>query len=264
MQDLLAYPRMDELPLDLKLWLVPAPVTRHGAEARLAQSGGEDQGTGAVYGSDGSGLPALGPLAHFGSWASVASTIMTAVRNLSFFGSASPLYFAEPWFWFPIKFRLCPFWSANFHSDHRYVSISKLSLKPALDAVVDFVRELGTPALVNEVTNSVKKIGELAVQNRGSTQKDNHQQLGVIAVRSARVYVVCFRISISMEYKSGKGYEQLNQTISLQRSYGILDYSRCIEQASVIDYMDRAPIDDWARDISSGGYRPNQSPAWSV
>jgi hypothetical protein len=47
-----------------------------GPDGRELDDSNQETGVGNAYGGDDSGLPSLGPLASFGSWQSVAATIL--------------------------------------------------------------------------------------------------------------------------------------------------------------------------------------------
>jgi hypothetical protein len=62
--------------------------------------------------------------------------------------------------------------------DSRSVSISSLSLSPAISAVTELVGGLVTSDTLTGIINSPKTIGQLAVQNKGQQEKDSNVQQG--------------------------------------------------------------------------------------
>ncbi|WP_370937082.1 hypothetical protein [Amycolatopsis sp. cg13] len=68
--------------------------------------------------------------------------------------------------------------------------------------------------------------------------------------------------AVRMEYKTGKGYEQLNQESTVSRLFGNLDYGLCVRNVETLLAWDRQDVHDWVKGASSSPYPPNHSPAW--
>lgn len=205
---------------ELATWLTPVQISPALQNKYQQRDGlGEDQGAGAISGSDGSRLPDLGLLASFDNWLSVASTILYKASTLSGWNPASTTFNADAWNAYLAKVGTIPFFLMT-DSKSRDVNISSTSLKATIDAVSDMIQAISTGDLFNGVVTSIQKIATVAVENKGQTQKDNQQTQGVLSVKASNLYVGCFWTSISMEYKSGKGYEQLNQSISATSTRG--------------------------------------------
>ncbi|WP_438016864.1 hypothetical protein WMF18_39715 [Sorangium sp. So ce315] len=260
---------MRQEALDIASWLIPAPVIPHEMLTTLKLSGGralddvsEDSGTGNTFGGDGSILPDLGPLKSLGSWPSVGSTIVHKVEQLTGFNPASTDFNPTSWNAFLQKFSTMPFF-LNFTSDSRVASISSLSLDQAVGAVDDLLKAFTTENTFNAVVTSIKKIAQLALENKGQTQKNNFQQQGVLSVKESQLYIGTIRTIVEMKYKSGKGYEQLTQEISVYRGFGVLDFSKCIRQHEILEGWDGQNVEEWEKGTASAPVPPNQSPAWN-
>ncbi|XZO01268.1 MAG: hypothetical protein ACM65L_22665 [Microcoleus sp.] len=260
-EQMLAY---DE-SIEIARWLSPLPEI----ESRFAPSpptffdrAGLDQGLGNTFGTDGSALPDLGPLSPLDNWGSVAAVIDRKAQQLANFDPTATDHDNAIWQAYATKFGTIPFWLQTTKQD-RTVQISSLSLDAAVNAVDDLVKGIATESTFNIVVDSIKKIAELAIQNRSSEQKNNFQQQGILSVKSSQLYSGYLRTSVAMRYKSGKGYEQITQSISVQQFYGVLDLAKCKRNAETILGWDNTDVDEWERDTSSAPFPPNQSPAWN-
>ncbi|MFX0577011.1 hypothetical protein [Nocardia nepalensis] len=221
----------------------------------------QETGVGNAYGWDNSGLPSLGPLASFGSWQSVAATILRKTEDSAGFDQSSTTFDVFQWIIFALQFETMPF-LVNITGDSRSVSISSLSLSPAISAVTELVGGLVTADTLTGIINSLKKIGQLAVQNKGLQEKDSNVQQGVLTVVNGDLRLGLLRTTVQMEYKTGKGYQQLNQQITVSRLFGSLDYDMCIRNAETLLEWDGQDVNGWVNGASSFNYPPNTSPAW--
>ncbi|MBD2615534.1 MAG: hypothetical protein RMY62_007740 [Nostoc sp. ZfuVER08] len=249
--------------LELERWLAPLPpipLDQLPQREKFADTS-EDQGVGNHFGTDGSTIPDLGPLASFGSWASVVATIDRKAQQLSNFNPSDTNFDSQEWADYAYKFSTIPFWLGTA-ADSREAQVSSLDLTKGVDAVIDLVVSIATPGVVDNIITSIRKIGELAMQNKGATQKQNSQQQGVISIKSSALYASYIRTSVEMVYKSGKGYEQLTQKLSVSRFYGILDFDKCKRSANTILAWDGQDVDEWEKKTSSAPFPPNDSPAW--
>ncbi|MFC9251176.1 hypothetical protein [Amycolatopsis thailandensis] len=233
-----------------------------GPDGHALAEGDQETGVGNAYEGDGSGLPALGPLASFGSWQSVAATILRKTGDSAGFDQSSTLFGILRWIIFELQFKTMPF-LANIVSDSRSVSISSLSLSPAISAVTNLLGGLVTPVALKGIIDSLKKIGQLAVENRGHEEKNSNVQQGVLTVVNGEVRLGLLRTTVWMKYRTGKGYQQLNQQITVSRLFGSLDYDKCIRNADTLLAWDGQDVDGWVRGASSNPYPPNTSPAWN-
>lgn len=248
---------------EIAAWLTPIQTTGTlGARYQQRDGTSEDQGAGAISGSDGSRLPDLGTLASFDNWLSVASTILYRASSLAKWNPASTTFDSDAWNAYLYKVGTIPFFLMT-DSKSRDVSITSTSLKGTIDAVSDMIGAITTGDVLNGVITSIQKIATLAIENQGLTQKDNQQTQGVLSVKASNLYVGCFWTSITMEYKKGKGYEQLNQSISIRRFYGVLDFAKCQRNSDAIKQWDGQSVGDWGNNTGSAGKQPNQSPAWN-
>lgn len=232
-----------------------------GTDGRELAEGGQETGVGNVCKGDGSELPGLGPLVSFGSWQSVAATILRKTEESAAFDQSSTLFGLISWIVFELQFKTMPF-LANIISDSRGVSISSLSLSPAISAVTDLVGGLVTTEALTGIVNSLKKIGQLAVENKGREEKNSNVQQGVLTVVNGDLRLGLLRTSVRMKYETGKGYQQLNQQITVSRLFGSLDYDKCVRNAGTLLEWDGQDVNDWVHRASSSAYPPNTSPAW--
>jgi hypothetical protein len=250
--------------VEVALWDTPSPELDAAMMAELSQldSGDNDQAVGNKAGGDGSVLPDLGSLSSFGSWESVASTIVHKAVTLSGFNPGSPDFDPVAWNNFIQKFATIPFF-LTYTFDNRQASITKLSLKNAVDAVSDLVENIMTPQNFQGIVTTIKKIGTLALENKGQTQKNTNQQVGVLSRHASTLYLGAVRTDVTMEYKKGKGYEQLQQTLNVYRGYGVLDFDKCRRHSDTLLKWDGQDVDDWENGTASASKPPNESPAWN-
>ncbi|MFF5104508.1 hypothetical protein [Streptomyces sp. NPDC000134] len=236
-----------------------------GSGERGLDYGGQEKGVGNSYGADDSELPDLGPLASFGSWQSVASTILRKAEDSVGFDQSSTEFDLCEWISLGWQFADMPF-LADIIDDSRYASISSLSLWPAIEAIYYSIEFDGVVPMdaFDGIVTSVKKIGQLAVQNEGRQEKDSNMQQGVLTVVNGDLRLGLLRTGIQMEYRTGKGYQQLNQQIDVSRLFGSLDYDMCVRHAGTLLEWDGRDVDDWVNDASSSSYPPNTSPAWDI
>ncbi|MFT2015985.1 hypothetical protein ACMA1D_09105 [Streptomyces sp. 796.1] len=249
--------------LEVALWDAPSPRPEASARYEVAavDADGNDQAVGNKAAGDGSSLPDLGPLSAFGTWESVASTIMHRAVAISDFNPESEVFDPVSWNNYLQKFSTMPFF-LSYTSDQRDANISSLSLEKGVNAVDDLLKNILAPAAWEGVLTSIQKIGQLALESEGKTQKQSNQQTGVLSRRSSRLYLGVVRTMVEMKYKSGKGYEQLEQTIVVRRGYGELDFEKCKRSASKILEWDSKNVDEWEKGTGSYHKPPNNSPAW--
>lgn len=57
--------------------------------------------------------------------------------------------------------------------------------------------------------------------------------------------------AVRTEYKTGKGYEQLNQESTVSRLFGNLDYGMCVRNAETLLAWDRQDVHDWVKGASA-------------
>lgn len=250
--------------VEIALWLTPSPTPDAATLSELSQfdAGSGDQAVGNNVAGDGSTLPDLGPLSDFGSWESVASTIVHQAETLSGFNPGTPQFDPVAWNNFLQKFSTIPFF-LTYQYDNRHASISSLSLEKAVDAVSDLIESFMTPQNYQGVVTAIKKMGTLALQNQGQTEKNSNQQVGVLSRNASQLYLGAVRTEVAMQFKSGKGYEQLQQTLSIYRGYGVLDFDKCKRNAAKLLAWDGQDVDDWEHGTASASLAPNQSPAWN-
>ncbi|WP_275290972.1 hypothetical protein [Amycolatopsis sp. La24] len=222
----------------------------------------QEAGVGNTCGGDNTGLPSLGPLAPFGSWQSVAATIMRKTADSARFDQSSTIFDLFRWIVFGNQFTTMPFLT-GITGDSRSVSISSLSLSPVISAVTQLVGGLVTLDTLTGIVNSIKKIGQLAVENKGLQEKNSNVHQGVLTVVNGNLRLGRLQTTVQMEYKTGKGYQQLNQHLTVSRLFGNLDYGLCIRNAEILLAWDRQEVDEWVKGASSSPYPPNDSPAWS-
>ncbi|MDX3387405.1 hypothetical protein PV682_39075 [Streptomyces niveiscabiei] len=248
----------------IALWEMPPPEPDTAARAELSRlaSGSNDQAVGNNAVGDGSSLPDLGPLADFGTWESVASTIVHKAETISGFNPGSATFDPVAWNNFLAKFSTIPFF-LHWNVDYRNPSISSLSLEKGVNAVSDLIESLMTPQNYQGVLTSIKKMATLALENSGQTEKNNNQQVGVLSRSNGSLIVGAVRTEVAMQYKKGKGYEQLQQTLKVYRGYGVLDFDMCKRHADKLRDWDGKEVDDWVNDTASASKEPNDSPAWN-
>ncbi|MCG3754394.1 hypothetical protein [Amycolatopsis sp. Poz14] len=249
--------------LEIALWQTSYPELEAAARSALQDFDADSnaQGVGNKAAGDNSLLPDLGPLSKFGSWESVGSTIVHRAVTLSGFNPGSEKFDPVAWSVFLQKFSTIPFF-LTYTFDNRDASISKTSLKKAVEAVSDLVENIMTPENFQGIVTTIQKIGQLALENEGRKQKNSNQQVGVLSRHQSALYLGAVRTAVEMEYKSGKGYEQLNQTIYVYRGYGVLDFEKCKRHADTLLKWDGQDVDDWEKDTASSSKPPNESPAW--
>ncbi|MFE4515848.1 hypothetical protein ACFRMQ_16850 [Kitasatospora sp. NPDC056783] len=249
--------------LEIALWDTPSPKPDAESMSKLQQvySDSNDQAVGNKAVGDGSALPDLGPLASFVTWESVAATIVHKAVTISGFNPGATVFDPVAWSEYLRKFSTIPFF-LTYTSDIRHASISSLSLEKGVNAVSDLLENIMTPTDFKGVVTSIKKIGQLALESEGQTQKNSNQQTGVLSRNERSLYAGAVRTAVEMKYKSGKGYEQLQQTIDVYRGYGVLDFDKCKRQAETLLKWDGKSVEDWENDTASHPKPPNQSPAW--
>ncbi|MFJ2770531.1 hypothetical protein [Streptomyces sp. NPDC087300] len=257
---------------EIALWAAGRPTPLQGVLERVEQliSDGssldysdQEKGVGNCYGTDGSELPGLGPLASFGSWQSVAATILRKAEESAGFDPSSTAFDPGEWSSLEWQFKNMPLFT-NIIDDSTDASISSLSLLPVIEAVyyaLEFDGVVPMDAFA-EIITSIKKIGQLAVQNEGQQEKNSNIQQGVLTVVRGDLYLGMLRTTVRMEYKKGKGYQHLNQEVTVSRLNGNLDYDKCKRNADELLAWDGQDVDDWVNGASSAGYPPNTSPAW--
>ncbi|MEV7551871.1 hypothetical protein AB0N89_19790 [Amycolatopsis sp. NPDC089917] len=250
--------------VEVALWQMPSPESDAATMALISdvEAGDNDQAVGNKAGGDGSLLPDLGPLAKFNSWESVGSTIVHKAVTLSKFNPGSATFDPVAWNNFLQKFSTIPFF-LTYTFDNRYASISKISLEKGVSAVSDLVENIMTPENFQGIVTTIKKIATLALENEGQKQKNSNQQVGVLSRHHSSLYLGAVRTDVQMEYKSGKGYEQLRQDINVYRGYGVLDFDKCKRNAETLLKWDGQDVDDWEKDTASAAKPPNGSPAWN-
>jgi hypothetical protein len=250
--------------VEIALWQMPSPKPDAATMSLLSQfdSESDEQAVGNKAAGDGSSLPDLGPLADFRSWESLASTIVHKAVSVSGFNPGSAKFDPGAWENFLTKFSTIPLF-LRYTSDHREASISKVSLEKAVDAVADLVQNIMTPEDFQGIVTTMKKIGTLALENAGQKQKNSNQQVGVLSRHNKNLYLGAVRTVVEMEYKSGKGYEQLQQTLTIYRGYGVLDFDKCIRHARTLLEWDRDDVPEWEQKTASARKPPNESPAWN-
>ncbi|BFO22371.1 hypothetical protein SHKM778_87590 [Streptomyces sp. KM77-8] len=148
-------------------------------DSRLLDYSNQEKGVGNSYGSDDSELPSLGPLASFGSWQSVAATILRKAEDSAGFDPSSTEFDPVDWISLEWQFRNMPFLT-DIIDDSRHASISSLSLSPAIEAIYYSIEFDGVVPMdaFDEIITSIKKIGQLAVQNEGQREKNSNMQQG--------------------------------------------------------------------------------------
>ena len=249
--------------IKLAVWLGTIPSLGANVDLPpLAEDQSEDKGTGNSWGTDGSRLPELGPLRSMGSWQSVAATIVRKSQQIAGFDPIQTEFNPMSWAGYLDKLSTAPFWITT-SSQNREVRISALSLSKTIDAIEDIIKTIASEPMFNSVVTSIKKIATVAINSEGKKQKDNMQLQGLISIKASKMIVANIWTSVQMEYKSGKGYEQLTQELNVQRWYGQLDFDKCKRSAQTILSWDKTDVEEWEKGTSSAKEIPNESPAWN-
>ncbi|SDF97320.1 hypothetical protein SAMN05216553_104421 [Lentzea fradiae] len=256
--------QLDLEKLEISLWQAPSPSPDSETLSALSlfDAGDNSLGVGNKSVEDDSPLPDLGPLAKFRTWESVGSTIVHKAVTTSNFNPGSEKFDPVAWENFLRKFSTIPFF-LTYTSDYREAAISKTSLEQAVNAVSDLIENIVTKVNFEGIVKSIKKVGELAVENKGEKQSNSNQQIGVLSRHDRHLYLGTVRTSVAMEYKSGKGYEQLNQQLNVYRGYGVLDFDKCKRNAETLLKWDTQDVEEWEQDTASYPVPPNESPAWN-
>lgn len=205
----------------------------------------------------------MGPLRSLENWQSVAAVIERKIQQLSSFEPTNKVFDEITWQNYAYKFTTMPFLLSKT-TQRREVNISSLSLSKAIDAVEDIILAIATQNTYLAVATSFKKIGQLALENQGATQKDNFQQQGVLSVKSSLLYVGYLRATVEMTYKSGEAYESLTQKIIIDNFSGSLDFEKCKRDSKTLLSWDGSDINEWMQNTSSANSLPNNSPAWKT
>ncbi|WHT22971.1 hypothetical protein N8J89_18440 [Crossiella sp. CA-258035] len=256
--------QLSQEAMRIALWEAPLPELDAATLSALSQLDDKDntQAVGNKSGGDSSKLPELGPLEpEFKSWESVGSTIVHKAVALSGFNPGSEKFDPVAWEKFLNKFATIPFF-LKYTLDYRDAAISKTSLKKAVDAVADLLENIMTKEDFKGIVETMKKIGQLALENEGRKQSNSNQQVGALSRHNGHLYLGAVRTRVEMEYKKSKGHEQLNQGLSVYRGYGDLDFDMCKSQSSKLKTWQRKNVEEWEKDGSSNGKKPNDSPAW--
>ncbi|MGY1937711.1 hypothetical protein [Nocardia gipuzkoensis] len=253
--------------VEIALWQMPCPEPDAATMSVLSQfdSGSQDLAVGNSAVSDGSSLPDLGPLKDFNTWESVAATLMCKAESISGFNPASPDFDPTAWNNYLYKLSTMPFF-LSYQSRNRVVAqaISALSLKNGLYAATDLVASIVTPQNLNDIVTTIKKMGELAVENKTQEQKNNNQQVGLLSRHGGNLYLGAVRTAVVMKYKESKrGYEQLTQDLTYYCGYGVLDFDKCKRIASTLLDWGRCDVSGWVNGTASASMPPNNSPAWN-
>ncbi|MGY1898385.1 hypothetical protein [Nocardia gipuzkoensis] len=252
--------------VEIALWQMPCPEPDAATMSVLSQfdSGSQDLAVGNSAVSDGSSLPDLGPLKSFKTWESVAATIVNKAYSITNFNPAVTDFDPVSWNNFLYKFSTMPFFQGGtFYADNRTAGISSLSLEKGVDAVSDLVLSIVTPGQFDEIVTTIKKIGQLAFQNKGTVEKQTKQQTGLLSCNRGNCYLGAVRTEVNMKYKEGKGYQQLTQDLTLYRGYGVLDFDKCKRSASYLLDWDGQDVSGWVGGTASASMPPNNSPAWN-
>lgn len=193
----------------------------------------------------------------------MAATILRKAEDSAGFDPSSTEFDLSEWISLEWQFKHIPFLT-NIIDDSRYASISALSLSPAIEAVYYSIEFDGVVPMdaFDDIITSIKKIGQLAVQNKGQQEKNSNMQQGVLTVVHGDLRLGLLRTAVQMEYKTGKGYQHLNQEITVSRLNGNLDYDKCKRNADKLLEWDGQDVNDWVNGAASSHYPPNTSPAW--
>lgn len=256
-----------ELQKEIALWELPLSPEElnamRGVRADKDPEIGEDQGIGNNVSNDGSSLRDLPEnLKKFGSWLGVAATINRKAYQVSKFDPASPTFDEDSWYSYNNKFKSLPFWLYVTHKQ-RDAAITELSLSPLIDAVANLFEEIVTESSLNDIKTSIKKIAELAVNNREQSQKDTYEQNGLISIKNGELYFANTRTIVEFTYHEGKGYQQLKQTLNVRTTLGKLDLDKVARSADKILSWDETDVDAWETATGSNPLPPNESPAWN-
>ncbi|MEV4237010.1 hypothetical protein ACIBJI_10805 [Nocardia sp. NPDC050408] len=250
--------------VEITLWQMPSHKPDAATMSELSQFDSEsaELAVGNIAVEDGSSLPDLGPLSKFSTWESVAATLMRKAASLSGFNPESTAFDPVAWNNYIYKFSAMPAFS-GYRNDTRSTFISPLSLGKVVDAVEDLAQSFMTPENFNAVMETIKKIGQLALENQGEAEKQSFQQVGLLSRNRGNLYLGVVRTEVTMMYKAGKGYEQLQQDLSICCRYGVLDFDNCIRNASTLLQWDPVDMTEWEGGTASASYSPNQCPAWN-
>ncbi|WP_067806046.1 hypothetical protein [Nocardia beijingensis] len=247
--------------VEIALWQTPSPEPAASEFAQF-ESVSTDLAVGNKAVGDGSSLPDLGALKDFKTWDSVAATIMRKAVSISGFNPGSPNFDPIAWNNYIHKFSTIPFF-LQYQFDNRTASISSLSLEKAVNAVEDLALSIMSENDFKAVVTAIKKIGQLALENKGQQEKNSNQQVGILSRNGSNLYLGVVRTEVAMTYNQSKGYEQLQQTLSIYRGFGVLDFDKCLRAQSTLRTWDRGDVDDWENGTASASLQPNQSPAWN-
>jgi hypothetical protein len=251
--------------VQIATWMAPPPQLEAASSSKVTSldAASQEQVVGNVAVGDGSALPDLGPLSSFGSWENVASTLLFKTAAVSGFNPGSPNFDPVAWHNFLVKFSTIPF-LLSYTSTTRHASFSSLTLNQVTAAVSDLIQPFVTPENFNSVVTTLKKMAALAVQNKGQTEKDSNQQLGILSRKSGQLYLGIVRTSVEMQYKSSKGgYEPLQQDLSIYCGYGVLSFDKCKRTASTLLAWGPQDVNAWVSSTDSDSVSPNGSPAWN-
>jgi hypothetical protein len=261
--------RRHQESLEIASWVMPSPqVPKEMLPAFSSADAAVPalKGVGNIFVGDDSKLPELGPLASFGTWASVASTIMYKIEQLAGFDPTSLEFDAVAWEAYMKKFSTMPFF-LGFNRQSRVAHVSPLSLKSAVDELAFIMKPIATGDALGAVVTSIKKIAQLALltgPHMEGGRKTSFQRQGFLRVVGGELFMVTLQTSVDMEYKSTKnGYEQCAQDINIIGGYGQVDLDKCIRSASALLSWDKRDVETWERATSSASLPPNASPAWS-
>ncbi|NEO30922.1 MAG: hypothetical protein F6K36_10925 [Symploca sp. SIO3C6] len=253
--------------IQIAYWLSPLPqleLAQVKAATEVPNDTSQEQVIGNYYATDNSTLPELGALSDFENWASVASTIDYKTRQLAGFDPTATEFDVKAWEEYLYKFGTSPFLLSTEHR-HLELSLGKDSIKPLIHAVFEMIKGVVSEADYDHVLTTMKKMATLAITNEGKAQKDSYQQLGIISVKSSKLYSLFIRTCIQMTRKEeeDKDYEHIAQTLSVIKFQGIIDFDKCKRNADLILGWDRFNIDKWVEHTNSYNCPPNECPSWS-
>jgi hypothetical protein len=247
---------------EISTWLEHREPRDIGTIKRAA-SGNEDQATGAVSGTDGSSVPALGVLSRFESWSAVASTMLHKAETLSGWNPESVELHEAAWELYLSKVSTLPFFTST-NSRQRDVSISATSLKPIIDALDAMTSASAVRDVFAAIVESVKKVATVAVENRQAEDKRSYLAQGVLSIRDSQLHVAYFVAPALMTYRAGKGYDPATQVLSIRGFSGVLDFGKCQRHAAMLLGWTGITAEEWCRRTTSAAAEPNGSPAWDV
>lgn len=228
----------------------------------LAADQTEDQGTGAVSGTDASALPDLGPLAAFDGWASVASTILYKAQTLAAWDPVGTSFDDQAWTLYLSKVGTIPFF-LTMDSTSRDIQMSPGHLKVVADTVVEFTGGIATKGVCADVLTSVKKIATVVAQNKGAHDKTSWVSQGLISIFNSRLYVQYLYSTILMVYSAAKkGYNLSGTDVTIRRFVGTLDFDKCKRSSAALLGWTAEAAAQWSQQTSSADAKPNNSPAW--